>query len=99
MNDLILQGSEALAISDRICYLRRLADVGQAGTSAILHWFHKDHYPIWSTPARNSVGIDSPQRGGWEAYVSFCRYLAKKNKVNMRTLDRALWKYAKDGGA
>ena len=91
--------SSDTAERDRICYLRRLDGVGQAVASAILHWFHKDHYPIWSTPARNSVGIDSPKRGEWEAYVSFCRCLAKKNKVNMRTLDRALWKYSADRGA
>ncbi|RKU14261.1 hypothetical protein C6502_01325 [Candidatus Poribacteria bacterium] len=88
--------SSDTAERDRICYLRRLNGVGPAVASAILHWFHKDHYPIWSPPARNSVGIDSPKWGEWEAYVSFCRCLAKKNKVNMQTLDRALWKYSAD---
>ena len=88
--------SSATADPDRI----RLNGVGWSVSSAILHWFHKNHYPIWSGPARYSVHIDetrgTPKIGEWEAYVSFCRSLAKKNKVNMRTLDRALWKYCDD---
>ncbi len=91
--------SSATADPDRI----RLNGVGWSVASAILHWFHKDHYPIWSGPTRYSVHLDAtryaPKPGEWEAYVSFCRCLAKKNKVNMRTLDRAVWKYAADRGA
>ena len=90
--------SSATADPDRI----RLNGVGWSVASAILHWFHKDHYPIWSGPTRDSVHLDAtryaPKPGEWEAYVSFCRCLAKKNKVNMRTLDRALWKYSDSGG-
>ena len=79
---------------DRIYILCKLDGVGPVVASAILHWFHDDHYPIWS-PARYSVHLDktgyTPE--AWEAYVRFCRALAKNNKVCMRTLDRALWKY------
>ena len=88
---------------DRINRLLELDGVGWMVASAILHWFHQDDYPIWSPPARNSVGIDNnsgaPKRGEWEAYVKLCRKLAKKNGVDMRTLDRALWKYSESGGA
>ena len=81
----------------------QLYGVGPTIASAILHWFHKDCYPIWSKPARYSVHLDKsrdePKPEEWQAYVSFCRCLAKKNKVNMRTLDRALWKYGKHRGA
>ena len=95
--------SSDTAEPDRINRLLELDGVKWVVASAILHWFHQDDYPIWSPPARNSVGIDknsdAPKRGEWEAYVKFCRKLAKENGVNMRTLDRALWKYSKDGGA
>ena len=91
---------------DRINSSLQLYGVGPTIASAILHWFHKDRYPIWSGPARYSVHLNEingpsrdPNPGEWVAYVAFCRCLAKKNKVNMRTLDRALWKYADDRGA
>lgn len=91
---------------DRINSSLQLYGVGPTIASAILHWFHKDCYPIWCVPARYSVHLDEidgtsrdPKRGEWEKYVSFCRCLAKKNQVKMRTLDRALWKYGKYRGA
>ena len=91
--------SSATADPDRV----RLKGVGWAVASAILHWFHQDHYPIWSGPARYSVRLDetrgTQKPGEWEAYVKFCRKLAKENKVDMRTLDRALWKHYDDEGA
>ena len=87
---------------DAICILKDGLDgVGDMMASTILHWFHKDCCPIWSKFPRCSVGIDNsiltPEM--WEDYVSCCRCLAKKNKVCMRTLDRALWKYSESGGA
>ena len=92
--------SSDTAEPDRINRLLELDGVGWAVGSAILHWFHQDDYPIWTGTARYSVHLDetrgTPRIGEWEAYVSFCRSLAKKNKVNMRTLDRALWKYCDD---
>ena len=92
--------SSDTAEPDRINRLLELDGVGWVVASAILHWFHQDDYPIWCPPTRNSVGIDNnseaPKRGEWEAYVKFCRKIAKKNGVDMRTLDRALWKYSAD---
>ena len=29
----------------------------------------------------------------WEEYVDFCRAIVKENKVDMRTLDRALYRF------
>ena len=91
--------SEAVAEPNRV----RLKGVGWSVTSAILHWFHKDNYPIWSAHTRYSVHVNiarqTPRRGEWEDYVSFCRKLAKGNGIDMRTLDRALWKYSESGGA
>ena len=69
--------SSATAEPNRV----RLEGVGWSVASAILHWFHKDHYPIWSSHARYSVHINkarqTPKRGEWEAYVSFCRKFSK----------------------
>lgn len=88
--------------SDRINELRRLKGVGWAVGSAILHWFHRDPYPIWDPNALWTVGVDESQYGTeseymvvWKAYVPFCRDLAERNEVDMRTLDRALWHYSR----
>ena len=67
--------------------------------SAILHWFHKDPYPIWDFRARESVQLDITEYGNWfeawEDYTLFCREVAQTNNVTMRTLDKALWVYSK----
>ena len=86
---------------DRIKCLLRLKGVSLAVGSAILHWFypHGDLYPIWDFRARESVGFnkhDYPNwRERWYAYVNFCQITAQDNGVDMRTLDRALWRYSK----
>ena len=83
----------------RINCLLSLGGVNLAVGSAILHWFHKDDYPIWDWRALETVQFDKSQYKNWfqrwEAYVSFCRITAKENDVDMRTLDRALWQYSK----
>ena len=79
--------------------LRRLSGVGRAVASAILHWFHKDPYPVWDVYARWSVSLNeywdeyrnNDER--WKAYVEFCRDKADLYEVDMRTFDRALFKY------
>ena len=87
--------------SDGIRCLRRLAGVGRAVASAILHWFHEDPYPIWDCHARWSVRLNECQHQyknndeRWRAYVEFCRTIADEYEVDMRTLDRALLEYGK----
>lgn len=87
---------------NRIKHLLNLHGVKWAVGSAILHWFHDDHYPIWDRHARYSVHIDknryTPKRGEWEAYVCFFGDLLTKTGTDKRTLDRALWKYSESGG-
>ncbi len=66
--------------------------------SVILHLFHRDPYPILDFRALWSVGLEVPDRytfSFWWAYVEFCRDVAQRNSVDMRTLDRALWQYSK----
>ena len=66
--------------------------------SAILHLFHKDRYPILDFRAVWSIGVESYDYSFsfWWDYVSFCRVLADRNNVNMRTLDKALWQHSKE---
>ncbi|RKU16594.1 hypothetical protein C6501_05365 [Candidatus Poribacteria bacterium] len=67
-----------------------LAPIG----SAILHLYHKDPYPIYDPHALRAVG-ERKGRGVWRRYVKYCRELVAQNEVDIRTLDRALWKYSK----
>ena len=90
----------------RIGVLKVLGGIGWARASAILHFFHKDPYPIldfralWSVGMEGwSVGVEDTKPSHsfecWWKYVLFCRKVACQNQVGMRTLDRALWQYSK----
>ena len=87
--------------SNSIRCLRCLDGIGWAIGSAILHWFHKDRYPIWDRHARWSVQLDKDHCSfkRWKAYVEFCRAIADQYEVCMRTLDRALLQYGKDNNS
>ncbi len=74
---------------DRINVSQCLDGVSLGISSSILHWFHEDDYPIWSKLARSAIK-PIPSESQWQNYVSFCRNTARQNKVDMRTLDRAL---------
>ena len=84
----------------RLNCLLGLDGVGVPVASVILHWFHDDDYPIWDFRALESVGVDRDRKkitfDRWLEYVLFCRDVAKRNDVSMRTLDRALWQYSKE---
>lgn len=79
--------------------LTRLSGVGMPIASAVLHFFHKDPYPIKSAPVLWSIGVEKNANSitFWQKYVSFCRELAKRNDIDdMRTLDKALWQYSRE---
>ena len=82
----------------RIRVLSCLDGVGLPTASAILHLFHKDMYPILDFRAVWSIGVESYDYSFsfWWDYVTFCRELANRNDLDMRTLDRALWQYSKE---
>jgi len=83
----------------RIEVLTLLDGVGWAVASAILHLYHKEEYPILDFRALWSVGLEVPNDYSfkfWMPYVKFCRRVASDNRVDMRTLDRALWQYSKE---
>lgn len=84
----------------RIEVLTLLRGVDWRTASAILHIAHKDPYPILDFRAVGSLGQEAPSQCNfqfWWDYVQFCRQTAGKYGVSMRTLDRALWRYDKDG--
>ena len=83
----------------RIQSLTLLDGVGWPTASVILHLFHGDPYPILDFRALWSVSLEVPTQytfGFWRHYVQFCRKLARSARVDMRTLDRALWQYSKE---
>ena len=83
----------------RIESLTILDGVSWPTASVILHLFHKEHYPILDFRALWSVSMAVPQQYSyslWWPYVEYCRGIAKRNNVDMRTLDRAMWQYSKE---
>ncbi len=82
----------------RIEILRVLEGVDWPTASALLHFGSKDRYPILDFRALSSLSISPPPPytfDFWMEYVETCRHLADELKVDMRTLDRALWQFSK----
>ena len=82
----------------RIEVLRILDGVEWPTASAILHLFHKDRYPLLDFRAMWSIGLDNYTYSSsfWSDYTNFCRAIALRNQMDMRTLDRALWQYSNE---
>jgi hypothetical protein len=83
----------------RIEVLTNLDGVRWPTASVILHFFHKERYPIMDFRALWSVCLAVPAQYSfdfWWPYVQFCRDLSKRINMDMRTLDRALWQYSKE---
>jgi hypothetical protein len=83
----------------RIEILTLLRGVGWPMASVILHWCHRDPYPILDFRALESMGIAPPPPyafGFWWEYTTCCREMADSAGVSMRELDRALWQYSKE---
>ena len=89
----------------RIGIFTLLEGVKPRVASALLHMAFlkcgiRGGYPIMDFRALNALGCrmkDSDPRyettDFWLAYTKFCRQKAKKYKIGMRELDRALWQY------
>lgn len=85
----------------RIEILNLLTGVSWPTASVILHFYHKESYPIIDFRALYSVSCDhiKPQDYKfefWEKYTDFTRNLADQVNVDMRTLDQALWQYSNE---
>lgn len=92
----------ALASDDeraKMYILRTLAGVGWPTASVILHFCDSRPYPILDVRALWSAGYAGPPTYGmelWLGYTEFCRKIARAARLDMRTLDRALWQYSKE---
>jgi hypothetical protein len=81
----------------RISLLRTLDGVDWPVASTLLHVGVSAEYPILDYRALWSLGSQMPSWVGfefWWAYVDCCRALAKKARVSVRELDKALWAYS-----
>ncbi|MXV82564.1 hypothetical protein F4Z98_04250 [Candidatus Poribacteria bacterium] len=93
---------QAFTVTDdweKLMTLTALSGIRQTTASAILHLYDKEQYPILSGRALWSV--EEPKRDYypdwlWLKYIEFCRDIVKRNEIEMRTLDRALWFYSYD---
>src|SRR5260370_42139000 len=92
----------ALATADeraKMYILRSLAGVGWPTASVILHFCDRRPYPILDYRALWSLGLRRPPVytfDFWCAYTEFARLLARSTGLDMRTLDRALWRFSKE---
>jgi hypothetical protein len=83
----------------RMEVLTLLEGVNWPTASVILHFGHRDPYPILDWRALWSLGVGKPSSyrfDFWWDYVQVCRRLADENACTMRMLDRALWQYSKE---
>jgi hypothetical protein len=83
----------------RIEVLTLLDGVDWPTASVVLHFAHRDPYPILDRRALWSVGLLKVPRYDfelWERYVALTRATARSLRASMRDVDRALWQYAKE---
>src|SRR5260221_4794343 len=84
----------------RIEALTLLHGVTWPSASVLLHFGHRDPYPILEPRALWSLGIERPPDeydfDFWWNYVLCCRDLADRASVDMRTLDHVLWQFSKE---
>jgi hypothetical protein len=87
--------SEAL----RICIPMALTGVHWTMSSVLLHFGHRDRYPILDYIALAALGVTDHVNttvSFWNAYVAACRTIDDETGFGMRTIDRALWQWSKE---
>jgi hypothetical protein len=78
--------------------LRTLVGVEWPTASTLLHFCDVRPYPILDYRALWSLGHDRPPHYTmefWLEYLAFTRRLARRLRLDIRTLDRALWQFSK----
>src|SRR5262249_29969502 len=89
-----------LAHSDRcaMAVLLGLHGVAVPVASAILTAINPARYTVIDFRALPSPGYKEPDRSIelYLAYLSFCRDLADRHDLPLRTVDRALWQHGKE---
>jgi len=94
----------AFSLSSKDEYIRimcpqLLKGVSWGVASVILHFAYPSDYMILDFRAVWSLGWEMPKFYTfeyWMKYISHVRSQAKKNKVTLRQLDKALWQYSKE---
>jgi hypothetical protein len=84
----------------RVAALLELHGVGMPTASTLLYFAFPDDYPILDVRALQSLGVKSRSSYSvtfWLNYLDACRALARRAGVSLRTLDKALWQYSKEG--
>ena len=93
---------------DRVVLLTELHGVNVRTATAILHLAHADGYPLLDVWAMTAMGYTRGETEKWDeldwlrvwpTYVAACRKLSCDTSMDMRTLDRALWKYGERAGS
>ena len=82
---------------EKIVLLSELKGIRESKGSAVLHFYDTEDYPIIDRHALWSVGLKREfvcNETLWREYVLFCREEAKEYNVDMRKLDRALWRFS-----
>lgn len=83
----------------KIKVLQLLKGVSWPVASTILHFMQPSRYMIMDFRAIWSLGWQQPKSYDfyfWTRYTKTVRLISKKNKVSLRTLDKALWFYSKE---
>jgi AcrR family transcriptional regulator len=99
----VLQATRrALGTTDetmRMNALLQLAGVGVPTASVLLYFAFPDDYPILDVRALDSLGVKPRSQyplSFWLEYLCTCRELARRHRVSIRTLDKALWQHSKE---
>lgn len=77
--------------------LTLLSGVEWPTASVILHFCHRESYPILDFRALWSLSMEVPKRYDfpfWLEYTDFTRALSARTGHSMRVVDRALWQYS-----
>jgi hypothetical protein len=83
----------------RILVPMTLSGVQWATSSVLLHFGHRDRYPILDYRALEALGIVGSVTYTlpfWNAYVAACRAIDDDTGLGMRTIDRAMWQWSKE---
>jgi len=83
----------------RIEILTLLKGVSWSTASAILHFCHKDEYPILDFRALYTLGYEEVPKYNyafWKDYTEYCRKLGNQFNLDLRSVDRALWQFSKE---
>ena len=79
-----------------VAVLRGLSGVDTPVASAILTAINPTRYTIIDFRALETLGVRSPDRSlpFYLCYLRYCRAVAAKHEIGLRTLDRALWQWS-----